>query len=241
MRAADVTIAIATYNGERFVTEALESALATGARVVVSDDGSTDATPALLERYAGRAEVVRQPRNLGIGANYQFLLERCQTPLGLLLNQDDVVLPDALRRVPAEPDEVTVLNGWVLDDAGRRVRSIYRRPPYRASRFGVFRGLTVENFVRSPSQVVFPAAAARAVGGFAPPASAGQGAEDWMCWLRLAAAGTRFVLRLRRAVGYRVHAGNYSNETVSLGASRRAVRDALPAGPPRDRRLRWAW
>src|ERR1700712_221829 len=91
---SDLTIAIATYNGERYVRQAVASALATSpARVIVFDDCSTDGTAAVLESFGSSIEFVRQERNVGIARQYQGLLDACETPLALLLNQDDLVIP----------------------------------------------------------------------------------------------------------------------------------------------------
>lgn len=236
---ARLTILIATYNGERYVRRAVESALASkAARVVVADDCSTDSTAGILASFGSRIELIRRPRNVGIAAQYQSLLEACETPLAQLLNQDDLLLPRWFDSIVAREDEVTVLNGWVIDGAGGRRRLIYRRPPYHALLNGVFRGLRVQNFAKGPTQIVFPVAAAREAGGFLIPGDCGQGAEDWMCLLRLAAHGVGFRLRMRPAIAYRVHAANYSNQSDSHLASKRAARASFPPAPAHDPRLR---
>lgn len=237
----EMTIAIATYNGAAYVEDALKSALSTGVRVIVSDDCSDDGTLAILENFDSRVDLIRQPRRLGISGQYQFLLEACETPQMLLLNQDDVLMPDVVTATPASKTELTILNGWVIDADGRRVRTIYRRPPFHATARGVYTGLSMESFIRTPSQVILPVALAREAGGFRIPGDPGQGAEDWMCWLRLAALGVRFRLRLRRAMCYRLHGGSYSASGTRFGASRNAVRNALPVRTRRDQRLHVAW
>ena len=179
--------------------------------------------------------------NAGIEANYQFLLSKCDTPLALFLNQDDVLFPDAIAALSFPTDQVTVYNGWILDEEGRRHELIYRRPPFHATARGVYQGLLRTGFFKSPSQAVFPVPAAQELGGFAVPNRQGQGAEDWMCWLRLAAARVPFALHMRPCMGYRVHSGNYSKQSASHLASKAAVREALPARPARDRRLRVRW
>lgn len=209
--------------------------------MIISDDCSTDGTRSLLAAYEPRAKVHWQARNLGIGRNYQFLLEQCQTPLALLLNQDDLLMPDRLRRLKVREDEMTIFNGWVIDDTGMRERLIYRRPPFHATIQGVYRSLTDTSFLRSPSQAIFPVNPARHLGGFIINDAKGLGAEDWMCWLRLAAGGTRFRVRMRPAMSYRVHRANYSHQSGSHLTSKAAVRASFPAPPIHDRRLRVQW
>jgi glycosyltransferase involved in cell wall biosynthesis len=236
-----VTVAIATYNGAAFVEAAITSALQTGFEVSVSDDGSTDDTLKILRHYEGRITLHCHPRNLGIAANYQFLLQHCATPLALFLNQDDILHPHRIAGLRLRGDSVTVFNGWVIDEAGQRCRVIYRRPPWNATLYGVYHSLLQTGFFMSPSQSVFPVEAARSLGGFGVPGDPGQGAEDWMCWLRLAAAEVPFVLHLRPSMAYRMHGDNYSHQSDSHLASKTAVRAALPAAPARDHRLRVRW
>ncbi|HZR01549.1 MAG TPA: glycosyltransferase [Burkholderiales bacterium] len=65
-----VSIVIPCFNGESFVAQAIESALAQTyerREVIVVDDGSTDRSSAIIDSFAPRVRVVRQP-NLGLSA-----------------------------------------------------------------------------------------------------------------------------------------------------------------------------
>ena len=237
---SEITVAIATYNGAAHIQECLDSAVASGCRVLVADDCSTDETLKIVEAYGPRVEVHRHSQNGGMGFNYQWLLEHCPTGLALFLNQDDVLLDRRwLRR--CRPDEVTVSNGWNIDGAGTPTGLIYRRPPLRPLVHGVYRALTVTGFFRSPSQAVFPVEPALSLGGFLLDRPAGLGAEDWLCWLRLASAGVPFRLRMRPSVGYRIHDLNYSKNSGSHLASKSAVRAEMPSLVGADRRLRLSY
>ena len=240
MADTQLTIAIATYNGADHIAASVSSAIATGARVIVSDDGSKDSTLEMLDAFADQVTVHQQPRNLGIQANYQFLLAQCSTPLAMFLNQDDTVDPGSVRSMRFKPGTVSVCNGWLIDEDDRRNGLIYRRPPIHALIRGVEAGLIHTNFIRTPSQVVFPVREAQEVGGFVIPDAQGQGSEDWMLWLRLAGSRVPFELRMFPRMSYRLHAGNYSNNTESLRASRDAVASSLGVRVSRERlRVRW--
>lgn len=66
-----VSVVITAYNRQRYLARALESALQQTWRpleVVVVDDGSTDFTAALLERYRDRIRLVRHAERRGIAA-----------------------------------------------------------------------------------------------------------------------------------------------------------------------------
>jgi len=76
-----VSIMIPTYNQERFLADAVQSALAQdypNIEVVVADDCSTDNTPTLAKHWQGdpRFKYVRNAANLGRVGNYRNTLYR---------------------------------------------------------------------------------------------------------------------------------------------------------------------
>lgn len=119
MTTPGISVALCTYNGERFLDEQLRSILEQSVRpaeIVVADDGSTDGTLAIVERVADRSEVpfsVLPPGGrLGVTANFQRAIEACTGPLVALADQDDAWHPDrlaaALAVFTAEPDVLLV-------------------------------------------------------------------------------------------------------------------------------------
>ena len=88
-----ISIVIPVYNGEAFVADAIDSVLAQkGAafELIVIDDGSTDATPAILARY-GRAIAVHRQPNRGEGAARNAALSYLRGELVLFLDADDLL------------------------------------------------------------------------------------------------------------------------------------------------------
>jgi glycosyltransferase involved in cell wall biosynthesis len=99
----DVSIAMATYNGARFMRVQLESIAAQTLRpaeLVVCDDGSSDDTVAILEDFASTAtfpvHVVRNEVRLGSGDNFLRAVSLCKSSFVSLCDQDDVWLPSKL-------------------------------------------------------------------------------------------------------------------------------------------------
>lgn len=91
-----VSIAMTTYNGERYLAEQLESFSAQTRlpdQLVIGDDGSSDGTLALLAAFAQRApfpvRVTANPVNLGPTRNFCETILRCDGDVILLCDQDD--------------------------------------------------------------------------------------------------------------------------------------------------------
>lgn len=93
-----VSVVVGSFNGERYLAEAIESALAQdhpAVEVVVVDDGSTDATPDIVARYPVRS--IRQP-NGGQGAAKNTGVAAARGELIAFLDHDDVWFPAKLSR-----------------------------------------------------------------------------------------------------------------------------------------------
>ena len=101
-----ISIALCTYNGEKFLREQLDS-FSVQTRlpdeVVVGDDCSTDRTVEILEEWAKtapfRVEIVRNPQNLGYEKNFEQTMLRCTGDVIFPSDQDDVWLPEKLSRL----------------------------------------------------------------------------------------------------------------------------------------------
>jgi len=102
---------MAVYNEERFLDEAVESVLAQSFgdfEIIISDDGSTDATPAiaraLSERDPERIRVLRSEQNQGKPFALNRALATHRGEYIAWLDGDDVMLPDKLTRQVAALD-----------------------------------------------------------------------------------------------------------------------------------------
>lgn len=100
-----ISVALCTYNGTNFLREQLAS-IATQtllpAELVVCDDGSEDATNAIVREFASSApfpvHFYVNPLNLGVTANFSKAVELCGGDLIAFSDQDDVWLPHKLAR-----------------------------------------------------------------------------------------------------------------------------------------------
>lgn len=99
LAAPTVSVCLASYNGERFIAEQVESILAQmGAsdELIISDNGSTDSTAAVLAGLAdSRIRWVQCDRK-GVVANFENALLHASKDLVVLSDQDDVWLAGRL-------------------------------------------------------------------------------------------------------------------------------------------------
>jgi len=93
-----LTIAIPTINRAQLLGRAIESALAQTSpdiEIIVSDNGSTDETPAVIERYAGRGlRTFRHQVTINAARHGQFLIEQARGEFFLGLSDDDSLEPE---------------------------------------------------------------------------------------------------------------------------------------------------
>jgi glycosyltransferase involved in cell wall biosynthesis len=127
-----VSVIMAVHNEERFLTEAVESVLAQSFddfEILISDDGSTDATRtiarSLAEREPERIRVLRGEQNQGKAFALNRALAIRRGELIAWLDGDDVMLPDKLARQVAALDRDPLAAGCCHDaemfdsDSGR--------------------------------------------------------------------------------------------------------------------------
>lgn len=96
-----LSVVIANHNYGRFVGEAIESALAIdwpGVEVIVIDDGSTDESRAVIERYADRAITLFQS-NAGQVAACNVGFARSSGDVIIFLDADDRLDPALMREL----------------------------------------------------------------------------------------------------------------------------------------------
>ncbi|MDD6372875.1 MAG: glycosyltransferase family 2 protein [Bifidobacteriaceae bacterium] len=104
--APTVDICLATYNGERYLPQQLDSLFAQtyqDFRILVRDDGSTDDTPRLIDEYAGRHPgrivVIRDSVRCGSAVrNFMQIMEHATAPYVMFCDQDDVWNPGKVER-----------------------------------------------------------------------------------------------------------------------------------------------
>lgn len=128
------SVIIPCYNAERFVAEAIESALSQTydkIEVLVVDDGSTDNSLDVIRRYEDRVTLLSGP-NRGACAARNTGLEYSHGEFIQFLDADDTLEPDAIsRRLAAFSPDVDVVFGdriCVREDGSRIARYVSQHP-----------------------------------------------------------------------------------------------------------------
>lgn len=249
-------------DGERHVGEAIESILGqtySDLELLVVDDGSTDATPAVVGDFAQRDARIRvvQSRGSGLSAALNYGLELAGGEYVARMDADDIALPDRLARqvafLDAHPDVAVVGGAWIVVDATGTSLGVVRVP---TSSRAVDKELLHRNCISHPT-VVMRTAVIRAAGGYRLHAG-----EDWDLWLRVAEESQLANLP-EPVIRYRRHPGQLTIEALRpyalsslaavraaqlrragkpdpLGADETVTRERLVALGVSRRKIEWA-
>jgi hypothetical protein len=107
---AKLSILIANYNYEQFLSEAVESALAIdwpSKEIIVVDDGSTDGSRSVLESFGERITAIFK-ENGGQRAAYNVGFARATGDIIIFLDSDDVLAPSIMREAASQWTPSTV-------------------------------------------------------------------------------------------------------------------------------------
>lgn len=128
-----ITVCIATYNGEKYIREQLLSILpqlGEQDEVVVSDDGSTDATVSIVESLGdSRIVIVSNKGHHGVNNNFNNAISHAKGDVVFFADQDDVWLPGKVKRcLDAIKECDCVMHDCIITDRNLREisPSLYR-------------------------------------------------------------------------------------------------------------------
>jgi glycosyltransferase involved in cell wall biosynthesis len=112
----NVSIAMATYNGERYIREQLDSVAAQTllpCELVVTDDGSVDQTIEIVKKFAQTApfevRIFQNRSRLGFADNFFKAADLCQGDIIAFCDQDDKWHPEKLKICLREFEDTDVL------------------------------------------------------------------------------------------------------------------------------------
>jgi glycosyltransferase involved in cell wall biosynthesis len=189
-----VDVVIPVYNGARFLEETVRSAVGqtlAPARVIISDDGSTDDTADVARRLASEfpcVDLLRLPRS-GVSAARNAGITASTAPFVAFLDADDLWLPEKLAKqievfAYADPSVGFVHTSYlqINEDGSERVDDKLFPPSRRGD---IFFPLLLEDYALSGSAsgVLVKRSVLDQTGLFDTNLYHG---EDWDLWLRLA-------------------------------------------------------
>lgn len=126
VKASRISVCMATFNGEQFIREQLESILhqlGPEDEVIISDDSSTDGTVAVIKGIADSRVKLSEGRTFHSPIfNFEHTLEKVTGEIIVLADQDDVWLDNKVAVIREKFDQqqkrpyLIALDGYVVDE-----------------------------------------------------------------------------------------------------------------------------
>jgi len=184
-----VSAVIATYNGTRYLTQAVESALAQTyelLEIIVVDDGSAEDIRAIVAPYAPKVKYVRQ-ENGGPAAARNHGIRIAQGDVIALLDDDDLWHPsktaEQVRLLQAHPECALVYSyPQLVDEEGSLIPN---REPDEFPSGSVYLDFLKKNRINSPSGTLIRRDVFDRIGYFDENREC-ISCEDYDLWLRIA-------------------------------------------------------
>ena len=155
-----IDILLATYNGQEFLREQIDSILNQSYQdfnLIISDDSSEDETYKILKEYEkkdSRIRLFRQEKNLGLIQNFEFLLKQVTSDYFMFSDQDDIWKENKIEKsINKLKQEKAALVYTDLEIVDKNLEIIY--PSYwkykniykKIKKYNNFEALYLNNFV----------------------------------------------------------------------------------------------
>ncbi len=219
-----VSVVITCYNQARYLAEAIESVLAqtyTHFELIVIDDGSSDNTPEVAQRYENLIYIRQENKGLS-GARNRGIKESKGDYL-IFLDADDRLMRKALAigvdALSANPDNAFVSGHYIYITADNKPLSPSLNPCVDNDHYtGLLRG----NYIGMHATVTYRRSVFETVGGFDTSLAA---CEDYDLYLRVA---RKYAIRCHHELvaEYRRHEDQMSRDPVLMLKSVKAVLDS---------------
>lgn len=151
----NVSVAMATYNGEKYLQQQMDSILiqlGQDDELIISDDHSSDKTITIIENYMTSDPRVKLFFNSGKGvtSNFDNAIQKTSKEIIFLCDQDDIWKENKVATVKKyyqnNPDKMMIMSDITVvdDDLNPTIDSFYE---YRGSRTGVLKNIIKNSYI----------------------------------------------------------------------------------------------
>lgn len=210
-----VSIAIATYNGEKYLEQQLDSIFSQtykNIEVIVSDDKSTDTTQKILEKYKNtyglKYEINLQ--QLGVTKNFEKAICLCKGEYIVLADQDDVWLPTKIETLVNEIQDYSMVYsnaGFINENnvvSDSTMKDKYYLYGFDSDQENFFQYVVLNSFILGCSVMFKKDLLEQAL----PLYQSTRNHDWWLVYCAQQQNGIKFVDEV--LFNYRIHANNYS-------------------------------
>ena len=225
-----VSIAIPSFNHERFVKACIQSVIAQdyeNIELIIIDDGSTDNSCCIIGesllacRTRFKRFEFRSRPNKGLAATLNEALDWSTGKYFAAIASDDLLLPNKtsllLANIEHEQDVAGIFSGCeIIDQSGLAIGQLKPSLTY----YSHDEVLIKNCHLVAPSQLL-RLNLVKQVGGY----PIGLYIEDWYMWLSLTKAGYKLKVIPNTLVKYRQHESNISKNVLKMFESRKLILD----------------
>ena len=199
-----VTVSMPAFNSERYIAEAIESILAQSYEnfeLIIVDDGSTDRTREIVERYSDpRIIKIFSDQNRGLITTRNLIASIAKGKYLALLDADDRAFPERLQLqvdfLESNAADICGADHWTLNQANGEMKRSKQRH--------------TDSDIRALLSICSPLCNPAIMGRLEifkqfPYKSSYMHAEDYCLWTEIALAGYRFANIERKLIVYRLH------------------------------------
>jgi glycosyltransferase involved in cell wall biosynthesis len=199
-----ITVSMPAYNSERYIAEAIESVLSQTYKnfeLVIFDDGSTDRTREIIDRYTDdRIVRLYSDKNQGLIAARNNIAQVARGKYLALLDADDRALPErfAIQVNYLETHDVDICGAdhWTLNQDGGEIKPSKQRHT----------NADIRALLTICSPLCNPAIMGKVeIFKKFPYLKSYLHAEDYCLWTEISLAGYRFGNIKRKLIVYRLH------------------------------------
>lgn len=146
-----ISVAMATYNGEKYIKEQLETILVQlhdGDEIVISDDGSIDNTMDIIKSFNDdRIKIISGPK-LGVKKNFENAIKNCKGEYIFLADQDDIWLSGKVELCLEQLEKEFLLivhDAYIVDSNLESIEESFFK--YRGSKKGVIKNILKNSYI----------------------------------------------------------------------------------------------